>query len=81
MIVPRIAFWAVNAPVRGMYWVNERYQVPVRVREALFNPEGSAGLGIRVAVLRSRDSWHMVVHHASPTGRGQAAPPAPGPPA
>ncbi|HYW90947.1 MAG TPA: nuclear transport factor 2 family protein [Gammaproteobacteria bacterium] len=41
-------------------------------------PEGSAGLGIRVAVLRSRDSWHMVVHHASPTGRGQAAPRDPG---
>ncbi|HYW04094.1 MAG TPA: nuclear transport factor 2 family protein [Gammaproteobacteria bacterium] len=27
---------------------------------------------------RSRDSWHMVLHHASPTGRGQAAPRDPG---
>lgn len=27
---------------------------------------------------RSHDSWHMVVHHASPTGSGQAAPRDPG---
>src|SRR5687768_12350698 len=39
LVLPRIAFWAVNAPVRGAYWVKERYQVPVRVREALFNPD------------------------------------------
>jgi hypothetical protein len=44
LVLPRIAFWAVNAPFRGAYWLNERYQVPLRVREALFNPAGSAGL-------------------------------------
>ncbi|HEU5057271.1 MAG TPA: BamA/TamA family outer membrane protein [Kofleriaceae bacterium] len=44
LVLPRVAFWAVNAPIRAGSWVSERYQVPLRVREALFNPEGTAGL-------------------------------------
>lgn len=44
LIVPRAALWALNAPVRAGYWVSERYRVPLRVREALFNDEGTAGL-------------------------------------
>lgn len=44
LVVPRIAFWVVNAPVRAGYWVKERYQVPLRVRQALFDPAGNAGV-------------------------------------
>lgn len=44
LFLPRIAFAAVNAPVRGAYWLSERYRVPTRVRQALFNDEGTAGL-------------------------------------
>jgi hypothetical protein len=44
LVVPRAAFWIANAPLRATYWVNERYHVPLRVREALFNDAGTAGL-------------------------------------
>ena len=44
LVVPRAAFWLLNAPLRGSAWVSERYQVPLRVREALFNEQGTAGL-------------------------------------
>jgi hypothetical protein len=44
LVLPRIAFWAVNAPIRAGYRVSERYQVPVRARETFFNQEGTAGV-------------------------------------
>jgi hypothetical protein len=43
-VLPRAAFWVVNAPIRAGYWLNERYQLPLRVREALFNDAGTAGV-------------------------------------
>ena len=44
LVIPRAAFWIASAPVRASYWLTERYKVPLRVREALFNDEGTAGL-------------------------------------
>lgn len=44
LLLPRAAFWIVNAPLRGGRWVSDRYSVPLRVRETLFNDEGTAGL-------------------------------------
>ncbi len=44
LVVPRAAFWIANAPVRAAAWASERYRIPLRVREALFNDAGSAGL-------------------------------------
>lgn len=44
LVAPRAAFWLLNAPVRAAAWTSERYQVPLRVREALFNDAGTAGV-------------------------------------
>lgn len=44
LFLPRVAFWVANAPLRAGTWASERYQVPLRVREALFNDEGTAGV-------------------------------------
>ena len=44
LVLPRIAFWVVNAPIRASYWVSERYKVPARARETFFNQEGTAGV-------------------------------------
>ncbi|HEY8146736.1 MAG TPA: BamA/TamA family outer membrane protein [Kofleriaceae bacterium] len=44
LVLPRIAFWALNAPIRAGYWVSERYQVPARARETFFNQDGTAGV-------------------------------------
>src|SRR5688572_22899160 len=44
LFVPRLAFWVVNAPIRGGHWLVHRYQVQQRVRTVLFNEEGTAGV-------------------------------------
>lgn len=44
LLLPRVAFQIVMAPVRGAIWANERYRLYDRAYELLFNEEGTFGV-------------------------------------
>ena len=44
LFVPRLALEVVNAPVRGAFWVYDRYELNARARDIFFNDAGTVGL-------------------------------------
>ncbi len=44
LFLPRLAVWSVGQPIRGSAYAYERYDLAGRVREALFNVDGTFGV-------------------------------------
>ena len=44
LFLPRLAVWGAGQPIRGSAYAYERYSLSARVREALFNVDGTFGV-------------------------------------
>ena len=44
LLPPRVVLWVVDAPLRGTFWLYERYQLRSRFKAIFFNDTGTVGL-------------------------------------